>query len=258
MNTTAEKEYKLKVREVLNALLKGLEALGKPIERGILLPYEVIKKRKEDVLKDFTPEEREKARKEMNNLPEETKEEIQQKENATLNKMYKELKEKFSFIFRNRRPHPSFYEAQDEILKAIEGLNYYCHKHNLPVRSFVSSRGPVLTLEDLLDWCNWMATEWGHPPPERFKQLNKLEPNEVYNQTGLWAPSVYKRLKAHITTELNRQFFKIKTDIGSSSTPWWKKVEEFFIRNWKWLIVAIIVPIVAPIITWIVIKNLGN
>jgi hypothetical protein len=47
-------------------------------------------------------------------------------------------------------------------------------------------------------------------------------------------------------------------EIKEPPAPWWKKVEGFFIRHWQWLIAAIIVPIIAPIITWVVIRKLGH
>lgn len=42
------------------------------------------------------------------------------------------------------------------------------------------------------------------------------------------------------------------------AAPWWKKVGRYFVKNHKWLIAAIIVPIVAPIIVLLVTKKLGN
>lgn len=42
------------------------------------------------------------------------------------------------------------------------------------------------------------------------------------------------------------------------AAPWWKKVGRYFVRNHKWLIAAIIVPIVTPIIVLLVTKKLGN
>lgn len=45
---------------------------------------------------------------------------------------------------------------------------------------------------------------------------------------------------------------------GKEAAPWWKRVGRYFVRNHKWLIAAIIVPTVAPIIVLLVKKKLGD
>lgn len=97
--------------------------------------------------------------------------------------------------------------------------------------------------ESLLRWC------WLNYSDEYFRN----DRERVDDMLGGLIEAI-KGLKARKIHQLEERTFRT----GQEAAPWWKKVGRYFVRNHKWLIAAIIVPIVTPIIVLFVTKKLGN